>query len=481
MKDRDSTEPSTQTLPAVKEQDPVVTAVNDIKSSVSALEKAVVAKDSRLVGRVVRNLSSLRKKLSSAALLRVLRLYSVDDLANLQDSLARLSMTDAPMTVDSNGKGTSCPEVEVYLQTLALVFFIDRQQLPEAMSLSSALLEKLKAYNRRTMDSISSKVFFYYARAFELAGRASETRSTLLACYRTASLHHDELGQATLLNLLLRNYISNNLFEQAHKLVSKTSFPEGRSNNQSARYLYYLGRIKAVQLEYSDAYAQLTQALRKAPQNSATGFRLAVIKMQVIVQLLMGEIPERNVFAQSGLRQALKPYFLITQAVRTGDLSTFHDVTSRFANIFQTDNTVTLINRLRHNVIKTGLRRINLSYSRISLADVAKKLKLDSAADAECIVAKAIRDGVIEATINHNESYLQSKETVDLYSTQEPQLAFHKRISFCLNIHNDAVKAMTFPPDAHKEELESSEQRRERLQQEQELAQNLADEDEDEL
>lgn len=55
-----------------------------------------------------------------------------------------------------------------------------------------------------------------------------------------------------------------------------------------------------------------------------------------------------------------------------------------------------LILRLRHNVIKTGLRAISLSYSRISLADVASKLTLGSREDAEFIVAKAIRDGVIE-------------------------------------------------------------------------------------
>ncbi len=33
-----------------------------------------------------------------------------------------------------------------------------------------------------------------------------------------------------------------------------------------------------------------------------------------------------------------------------------------------------------------------------------------------------------------------SQENIDVYTTHEPQLAFHKRISFCLNIHNDAVK-----------------------------------------
>ena len=49
-----------------------------------------------------------------------------------------------------------------------------------------------------------------------------------------------------------------------------------------------------------------------------------------------------------------------------------------------------LVNRLRHNVIKAGVRMINLSYSRISLTDIAQKLQLDSPEDAEFIVAKVL-------------------------------------------------------------------------------------------
>ena len=47
-----------------------------------------------------------------------------------------------------------------------------------------------------------------------------------------------------------------------------------------------------------------------------------------------------------------------------------------------------VLGSLRHNVIKTGVRMISLSYSRISLADLAGKLHLESAEDAEYIVAK---------------------------------------------------------------------------------------------
>ena len=50
-----------------------------------------------------------------------------------------------------------------------------------------------------------------------------------------------------------------------------------------------------------------------------------------------------------------------------------------------------LVERLGHNVLKTGLRKISISYSRISLADIAAKLHLPSATAAEYICAKAIR------------------------------------------------------------------------------------------
>lgn len=63
-----------------------------------------------------------------------------------------------------------------------------------------------------------------------------------------------------------------------------------------ARFHYYTGRVAAVRLEYSSAHTQLQQALRKAPaQQAALGFRQAVQKLSIVVQLLLGEIPDRQV------------------------------------------------------------------------------------------------------------------------------------------------------------------------------------------
>lgn len=61
-----------------------------------------------------------------------------------------------------------------------------------------------------------------------------------------------------------------------------------------------------------------------------------------------------------------------------------------------------MVHRLQHTVIKFGLKKINIAYSKISLADIKKKLSLESVEETEQIVAKAIRDGVIDAKIDHD-------------------------------------------------------------------------------
>mmetsp|Transcript_16763 Transcript_16763/g.48141 ORF Transcript_16763/g.48141 Transcript_16763/m.48141 type:complete len:598 (+) Transcript_16763:29-1822(+) len=285
---------------------------------------------------------------------------------------------------------------------------------------------------------------------------AETLRSELVTAHRLACLRRDVDTQSTVLNLLLRELLAADQVEQAHKLLSNSTFPDAASNNQLCRYLHYSGRIQALRLEYTSAFSNLSQCLRKSPTNTGLGFRIATQRLLVVVQLLMGEIPERTDFLAEGMRTELNPYMKITQAVRRGDLAVFHETVSAFADRFKADGTYTLISRLAHSVVKAGLRRLNVSYSRISLEDVTKRLGLPSIESAEFVVAKAVRDGVIDATIDRAEQYVQSHDLVDVYATTEPAEAFHRRIAYCLTMHNDAVRGMRYPPDAYKKQLEAS-------------------------
>jgi 26S proteasome regulatory subunit N3 len=258
----------------------------------------------------------------------------------------------------------------------------------------------------------------------------------LLAAQRTAALRRDDDTQAALINLLLRNYLHYNLFSQADKFVSKTNFPQSAGNPQLARNHFYLGRIKAVQLSYTQAHTQFQQAIRRAPPaTTAPGFYQAVHKFFIVVELLMGEIPERQMFRHVVLEKPLKPYAEIVRAVRAGSLSQFQTTLQTYTAQFAADSTLTLLSRLRQNVIKTGLRKLSLAYSRISLRDICLKLHLESEEDAEYVVGKAIRDGVIEASIVHERGWMVQKG----YEL-EPDEALHGR-STGAHGHGSAKKA----------------------------------------
>ncbi|CAE6435887.1 unnamed protein product [Rhizoctonia solani] len=462
----------------------------EIKANLALLDRAVSTVEPRFTVRVLRNLTGLRKKINADHLREtVLTTYPKDSparkaLAPYVPS-ASSAKSDADSTPSVKISAEPIPEIDIYLRLLFILHFLDNSDVPKASKLTHETIEKIQSLNRRSLDPLAAKVYFYLDRVHEATGDLSSIRSLLLAAQRTASLRRDEECQAALINLLLRNYLHYNLYSQADKLVSKTTFPSSSGNSQLARYLYYVGRIRAVQLSYTEAHTHLQQAIRRAPVATlAPGFYQTVHKFFIVVELLMGDIPERGLFRHPVLKRALQPYLEIVRAVRTGDLSQFQSTLSSYKDQFTNDGTFTLILRLRHNVIKTGIRSLSIAYSRISLRTIAQKLSLDSEENAEYIVSKAIRDGVIEAKIEHEKGWMESWERGTdrgtgrggVYETGEPREAFQKRIAFCMELHNESVKAMRYPLNAHRKELASAEAARER---EKELAKEIQEGDMD--
>lgn len=372
------------------------------------------------------------------------------------------------------------------LSDISQIHLYDNTKYGEGAEFSSILVDRVREYNRRTLDALAAKAYYYYQLFHEQLdpkppSRQSpviETRSKLLAALRSAVLRKDADTQAAVTVLLLRNYISTADITQADLLVSQTQFPSAASNNQVCRYLYYLGRIRAVQLSYTAAHEHLVSATRKSPTHqTASGFYQIATKLLIVVELLMGDIPDRAVFRQPSLERALYPYLKLVQAVRVGDLQGFTKVAEEHDTQFRKDGTYTLIFRLRQNVIKTGVRMLSLSYSRISLRDICLRLGVESEESAEYIVAKAIRDGVIEASLDHEHGFMESKQAGDIYATREPAEAFHERIRACLDIHDECVMAMRYPMNKHRQELKNAQEARER---ERELAKEIQEGDMDE-
>ncbi|KAK7039514.1 PCI domain-containing protein [Favolaschia claudopus] len=473
---------------------PPPTPVQEIKANVALIERAVEALEPRFAHRALRTLAALRRRLNDAVLRDAVEELFKDSPTKqaLLAWLPEAPPADTAMEVDSTSNVTTTapthkavtteplPEVDMYLRLL-IIHHLDSSSstYSKAIDLAHETVAKMQALNRRSTDPIAAKIWYALERAYELGGDLSDARPLFLAAQRTASLRHDDETHASLINRLLRSYIHSNLYAQADKLISKTTFPPAASNPQLARYHYYLGRIKAVQLNYSEAHAHLQQAIRRAPAPTrAPGFWQAVNKLFVVVELLMGDIPERGLFRHPVLEKALQAYFDVVKAVRTGSLSQFQSTLATHAATLSADHTYTLVARLRQNVIKTGIRRLSLSYSRIALRDICVKLHLDSEEDAEYIVGKAVRDGVIDGKVVHDKGWVEcaGAGAGGAGRGYGPEVGdvFQRRIGYCLELHNQSVKAMRYPLNAHRKELAAAEGARER---EKELAKEIQEGD----
>lgn len=357
---------------------------------------------------------------------------------------------------DSNRVEVSA-EVNSFIHLLVQIILLDTGMIKELVSFNTQIVipNILNFYNNRNLDLINAKLWFYISRAHEISGNFQDStiRADMMKFLKTATIKHDSETRAMLITLILRNCLACGEIDTASDFINKVEFPPTNdvSSPLEARYYFYLSKINAIQLDYSRANEYVIAAIRKAPTTiNSLGFLQQANKLHCAIQLLMGDIPELSFFRQRGMEQSLEPYYHLSKAVKLGDLKKFASSISKYKSQLIQDGNYQLCVRLRSNVIKTGIGMISLTYRKISLRDICLKLHLDSEQTAEYMVSRAIRDGVIEAKINHEQGHIETTELLNVYSTKQPQQVFDERIRFVNQLHDESVMAMRYPDSRDK-------------------------------
>ena len=60
----------------------------------------------------------------------------------------------------------------------------------QAVECAAKIVANLCKQNRRTLDLVSAKCYFYYVRAHEMVGKLADSRALLHNCLRTATLRY---------------------------------------------------------------------------------------------------------------------------------------------------------------------------------------------------------------------------------------------------------------------------------------------------
>ena len=73
-------------------------------------------------------------------------------------------------------------EIEVYLHLLTLIHLLDTKQMDKAVTCSKLLMARLLPLNRRSLDMLAAKCYFYHSRMHELIDDLDSIRGLAPAC-----------------------------------------------------------------------------------------------------------------------------------------------------------------------------------------------------------------------------------------------------------------------------------------------------------
>ncbi|MFS8016264.1 hypothetical protein Hanom_Chr15g01366491 [Helianthus anomalus] len=277
-----------------------VSVLQHLKEIAALIETGAYAREVRRILRAVRLTIALRRKLKASVISSFLGFALAPGSEAHQRLSSYLPKDDQnDMEVDTASSATQTtvkhsPELEIYCYLLVLIFLIDQKKYNEAKACSSASIARLKNLNRRTVDVLASRLYFFYSLSYELTDELSDIRGSIfLLC--TGLLHCVMMSWG-------RKRFSTCYFAIIFITIYMIKL---KSSGLRHHALKLIQISRTIQLEYTDAKESLLQAARKAPV-AALGFRVQCNKWAVIVRLLLGEIPERTVFMQKGMEKACK-------------------------------------------------------------------------------------------------------------------------------------------------------------------------------
>ena len=230
----------------------------DIVNHCRQIERYVATREYRSLGRIIRELNTIRKQLTVDILKLAIEKFVDNERCPLSKFLPS-GKCNLTFPGDFNKPGY-CPENDIYIHLLTVIWLFDQskseksaEMLGDCIEAVNVLVTRLSEWSDRGgIDQFQARAFFFQAQALEQAGMSLQSCIAFWHQHiRTAILRAHTHTQAILYNLLLRTYLEHDQYDQADKFMHKTDFPKNADNNQWARYYYYTGKVKVVQLEYA--------------------------------------------------------------------------------------------------------------------------------------------------------------------------------------------------------------------------------------
>lgn len=184
-----------------------------------------------------------------------------------------------------------------------------------------------------------------------------------------------------------------------------------QSSSFDARYLlsffYYAGCVHAAMKQFDQALFYFEQAV-SVPATALSQIMIDSYKKLVIVSLLskgcIVSLPKYSSrLVSSQIKPICKVYHDLAKSYVNYNQEEFNSICARYTELFVADKNMGLIRQLQLSLYKRNVQKLTKTFITLSLNDMATKLKLESAREAEQLMLNMIKDGEIFACINQKD------------------------------------------------------------------------------
>ncbi|KAK1404391.1 COP9 signalosome complex subunit 3 [Heracleum sosnowskyi] len=189
-------------------------------------------------------------------------------------------------------------------------------------------------------------------------------------------------------------------------------------------YGYYGGMICIGMKHFRNALDLLHNVIT-APMTNLSAIAVEAYKKYILVSLIhLGQfIPDFPKYtssaAQKNLNSLAQPYLELALAYGTGRLTEQEKCVQKYQERFERDNNFGLVRQVISSTSKRNIQRLTQTYLTLSLRDIADRVQLNSAKEAEMHVLQMIQDDEIFATINQKDGMVTFQEDPEQYKSCE--------------------------------------------------------------
>ncbi|XP_066934709.1 COP9 signalosome complex subunit 3-like [Clytia hemisphaerica] len=208
-------------------------------------------------------------------------------------------------------------------------------------------------------------------------------------------------------------------------------------------YYYYGGMVYLALKQYEKALFFFQVAVT-TPCMVISQIMLEAYKKFLLLSIFIhGKIVALPKYTSSVVSRYLKPlsnaYWELADAYSKHDADGVTAIANKHQQTFQNDNNVGIVKQVISSLTKKRIQKLTKTFLTLSLVDMASRVKLRNADEAEKYLLEMIEDGSIYATIDQQAGMVSFQNNPDRFNSNNVLEKIHSEMEKCIRMNEQLI------------------------------------------